>query len=110
MTWTCRRWRSWIFGTPTYRAFSYLDDVGRYVANAATFTRALIVNGRPVTAMGIQSVATFDLLCIDTRIIVTQLTAAGFTGIDLRVASGKRALATIDKSYVVRARRPAAVR
>jgi len=43
---------------PTYRAFSYLDDNGCCVANAATFTLSLIVNSRPVTAMGIQSVAT----------------------------------------------------
>lgn len=43
---------------PTYRAFSYLDAAGCCVANAATFTLGLIVNGKPVTAMGIQSVAT----------------------------------------------------
>lgn len=43
---------------PTYRAFSYLDKAGLCVANAATFTLALLINGRPVNAMGIQSVAT----------------------------------------------------
>jgi predicted N-acetyltransferase YhbS len=43
---------------PTYRAFSYLDGTGRCVANAGTFTLKLIVGGKPVTAMGIQSVAT----------------------------------------------------
>jgi len=43
---------------PTYRAFSYLDDGGCCVANAATFTLSLILDSRPVTAMGIQSVAT----------------------------------------------------
>jgi GNAT superfamily N-acetyltransferase len=43
---------------PTYRAFSYLDGTGRCVANAATFTLALIIGGKPVNAMGIQSVAT----------------------------------------------------
>lgn len=43
---------------PTYRAFSYLDVDGHCVANVATFTLKLIVNGRCVNAMGIQSVAT----------------------------------------------------
>jgi GNAT superfamily N-acetyltransferase len=43
---------------PTYRAFSYLDGTGCCVANAATFTLPLIINGKPVNAMGIQSVAT----------------------------------------------------
>jgi GNAT superfamily N-acetyltransferase len=43
---------------PTYRAFSYLDEAGCCVANRATFTLPLIVNSRPVAAMGIQSVAT----------------------------------------------------
>jgi len=43
---------------PTYRAFSYLDPTGRIVANAATFTLPLIIGGKPVNAMGIQSVAT----------------------------------------------------
>ena len=43
---------------PTYRAFSYLNEAGFCVANAATFTLPLILNGRPVAAMGIQSVAT----------------------------------------------------
>src|SRR4051794_41713381 len=43
---------------PTYRAFSYLDEAGCCVANAATFTLPLIVNSRPMAAMGIQSVAT----------------------------------------------------
>jgi GNAT superfamily N-acetyltransferase len=43
---------------PTYRAFSYLDDVGSCVANAATFTLSLVINGRSVEAMGVQSVAT----------------------------------------------------
>jgi predicted N-acetyltransferase YhbS len=43
---------------PTYRAFSYLDETGRCVANAATFTLPLVVNGRSLNAMGIQSVAT----------------------------------------------------
>jgi predicted N-acetyltransferase YhbS len=43
---------------PTYRAFSYLDEAGCCVANAATFILPLIINDRPVNAMGIQSVAT----------------------------------------------------
>ena len=43
---------------PTYRAFSYLDRTGCCVANAATFTLPLIIGGKPVDAMGIQSVAT----------------------------------------------------
>ena len=43
---------------PTYRAFAYLDGTGCCVANAATFTLKLIVGGKPVNAMGIQSVAT----------------------------------------------------
>jgi len=43
---------------PTYRAFSYVDRTGCCVANAATFTLALIIGGKPVNAMGIQSVAT----------------------------------------------------
>ncbi len=43
---------------PTYRAFSYLDADGSCVANVATFTLVLIVNGQAVKAMGIQSVAT----------------------------------------------------
>jgi predicted N-acetyltransferase YhbS len=43
---------------PTYRAFSYLDQAGCCVANAATFTLPLIINNRSVAAMGIQSVAT----------------------------------------------------
>lgn len=43
---------------PTYRAFSYLDASGCCVANAATFTLPLIIRGKPVNAMGIQSVAT----------------------------------------------------
>jgi len=43
---------------PTYRAFSYLDGAGCCVANAATFTLKLIIGGRQVNAMGIQSVAT----------------------------------------------------
>lgn len=43
---------------PTYRAFSYLDDAGTCIANAATFKLMLVVNGRSVNAMGIQSVAT----------------------------------------------------
>lgn len=43
---------------PTYRAFSYLDVDGRCVANVATFSLKLVVNGRRVNAMGIQSVAT----------------------------------------------------
>jgi len=43
---------------PTYRAFSYLDVTGCCVANAATFTLKLIIGGKPVNAMGIQSVAT----------------------------------------------------
>ncbi len=43
---------------PTYRAFCYLDRTGCIVANAATFTLPLIIGGKPVNAMGIQSVAT----------------------------------------------------
>jgi GNAT superfamily N-acetyltransferase len=43
---------------PTYRAFSYLDAAGCVVANAATFTLKLIIAGKLVHAMGIQSVAT----------------------------------------------------
>jgi GNAT superfamily N-acetyltransferase len=43
---------------PSYRAFSYQDYAGCCVANAATFTLPLIVNGRSVAAMGVQSVAT----------------------------------------------------
>ena len=43
---------------PTYRAFSYLDAAGCVVANAATFTLKLIIAGKRVHAMGIQSVAT----------------------------------------------------
>jgi GNAT superfamily N-acetyltransferase len=43
---------------PTYRAFSYLDGTGCCVANAATFTLPLIIGGKRVNAMGIQSVAT----------------------------------------------------
>jgi SAM-dependent methyltransferase len=57
-----------------------------------------------------QRVKPFDLLCIDPGLIVAQLTAAGFTGIDLRDPSGQRTLAPADTSYVVRARQPAAVR
>src|SRR5262249_21515934 len=51
---------------------------------------------------------TCDLRCVEPDIISTQLTSAGFTRIDLRDASGKRALTTVDTSYVVRAWRPAA--
>ena len=43
---------------PTYRAFSYLDETGSCVANAATFTLPLVIGGKRVDAMGIQSVAT----------------------------------------------------
>ncbi len=43
---------------PTYRAFSYLDADGLCVANAATCTLNLVINGSSVRAMGIQSVAT----------------------------------------------------
>lgn len=43
---------------PSYRAFRYVDAGRRCVANAASFTLPLIVNGRHVTAMGLQSVAT----------------------------------------------------
>ncbi len=43
---------------PTYRAFAYRDGTGCIVANAATFTLRLIIGGKPVNAMGIQSVAT----------------------------------------------------
>lgn len=46
---------------PTYRAFSYLDETGCCVANAATCTLLLTINGKPVNAMGIQSVATRSL-------------------------------------------------
>ena len=42
----------------TYRAFSYLDTTGSCIANAATFTLSLIIGGKSVNAMGIQSVAT----------------------------------------------------
>ena len=42
----------------TYRAFSYLDETGCCVANAATFTLRLSIGGRRVTATCIQSVAT----------------------------------------------------
>lgn len=43
---------------PTYKAFSYLNVDGQCVSNVATFILKLIVNGQPVEAMGIQSVAT----------------------------------------------------
>jgi hypothetical protein len=38
---------------PTYRAFSYLDETGSCVANAATFTLLPTINGKPVNAMGV---------------------------------------------------------
>ena len=45
-------------GDPSYRAFSYFDAAGCCVANAATFVLPLVVDGRRVDAMGVQSVAT----------------------------------------------------
>ena len=45
-------------GDPSYRAFSYFDAAGCCVANAATFVLPLVINGRRVDAMGVQSVAT----------------------------------------------------
>lgn len=43
---------------PTYKAFSYLTADGQCVANVAAFILKLVVNGQPVKAVGIQSVAT----------------------------------------------------
>ena len=45
-------------GDPSYRAFSYFDAAGSCVANAATFVLPLVVGGRRVNAIGVQSVAT----------------------------------------------------
>lgn len=43
---------------PTYRAFAYLDGAGACAASAAACALPLIIAGRPVDAMGVQSVAT----------------------------------------------------
>ncbi len=43
---------------PTYRSFSYLDKEGNCVANASAINVPLFLSGKPVKAMGIQSVAT----------------------------------------------------
>ena len=46
----------------------------------------------------------FDLLRIEPQLIAAQLTAAGFTAIDLRDPSGSRAMTATDTGYLVRAR------
>ncbi|SNB78657.1 Predicted N-acetyltransferase YhbS [Arboricoccus pini] len=43
---------------PTYRAFTYHDVTGDCIASAAAFVLPLIVDGRRVPAVGVQSVAT----------------------------------------------------
>ncbi|MSP49161.1 MAG: GNAT family N-acetyltransferase [Alphaproteobacteria bacterium] len=42
---------------PSYRSFSYFDAGGRCVANASLCALPLVVQGRPVDALGVQSVA-----------------------------------------------------
>lgn len=43
---------------PTYRSFSYLDKEGSCIANVSAINVPLFLSGKPVKAMGIQSVAT----------------------------------------------------